>query len=546
MLAISVVVLCWSLSVFPVYTANSDERTPYVIDKVQVDAKNYPSLNAAVSDIGVKYSTLVISSATSITSNLKIPDNISIMMLISGSINQGKHSLSIHGPFQAGLHNCFSGGGAVTFGNQSVTEVYPQWWGAKGNGTHDDTTAIQAAIDSYPVVVIPSGIFMTSIVNLRSGSQLIGKGIGNTILKLKANSNSYIIFGTNTSDVKIANLTLDGNSSNNPKIGVGVRFEGTVTRTTLENIRATDFRIDGIQFAGTNENMTLNTIKNCIADNNKHDGLTLSAFQSGLVSGCFANNNGRFGIVLGNSSNFSRVDNCTAFSNFDVNIIAVGSNDLIFNGNTTYRSKTAYGLQFNNVTRGIMSNNTAFGNFGVGLDCFQSTHCNYIGNIIFNNTLQGLAVDSTSHYTNVEGNQIYQNGGCGASCYRSANVAFIGNQFINNNQDHHPTTGGDSNPYGGSGLWVHDDGTITGNSGGTGLSSNIRIMGNTFADDQGAKATQIYGLQIDSGPTGCIISGNQFAGNINAPAYIADESAQIIYGNHGYSPVPRAVSLQKP
>ncbi len=44
-----------------------------------------------------------------------------------------------------------------------LKEVYPQWWGAQGNGAADDTAAIQAAIDSLPytggVIFFPNGTY---------------------------------------------------------------------------------------------------------------------------------------------------------------------------------------------------------------------------------------------------------------------------------------------------------------------------------------------------------------------------------------------------
>ncbi|GAG21397.1 unnamed protein product, partial [marine sediment metagenome] len=59
-------------------------------------------------------------------------------------------TVTIDTSFEAGLYQVFGGDGTVAFGSKSIGTVYPEWWGAKGDGT-DDSTAIQAAIDCMGV-----------------------------------------------------------------------------------------------------------------------------------------------------------------------------------------------------------------------------------------------------------------------------------------------------------------------------------------------------------------------------------------------------------
>jgi len=56
------------------------------------------------------------------------------------------HVLTINGAIEAGLWQIFDGQGKVT-GNPKIEAVYPEWFGAKGDGMTDDAPAIQKAID---------------------------------------------------------------------------------------------------------------------------------------------------------------------------------------------------------------------------------------------------------------------------------------------------------------------------------------------------------------------------------------------------------------
>jgi|GEM_PF-4347601 hypothetical protein len=57
-------------------------------------------------------------------------------------------TLTINGTLDAGLYQIFSctGTGKVVFGAGAVKEVYPEWWGAVGDGSTDDYTPCQAAL----------------------------------------------------------------------------------------------------------------------------------------------------------------------------------------------------------------------------------------------------------------------------------------------------------------------------------------------------------------------------------------------------------------
>jgi len=106
-------------------------------------------LEGAVSLAGSEEKTITIATNVSISDNLTVPSNITLKFIYPGKITipSGK-TLTVNGALEAGLWQIFDGDGSVSFETGSVTEVYPEWFGAKGDGTTDDYNAIIKAINS--------------------------------------------------------------------------------------------------------------------------------------------------------------------------------------------------------------------------------------------------------------------------------------------------------------------------------------------------------------------------------------------------------------
>lgn len=224
----------------------------------------YTSLQAAVTAIGSSVKSVLVSGSETLSANLTIPSTLEVTMAKGAVIALGDYTLTINGVFNAGLSQCFnlSGSGVVSFGSGAVKEVYPEWFGAAGDGTTDDSVAVQAAQDAVAtnggILYFGQRVYLCNFI-LDSNVWVKGSGVNITILQSVASSDADVIAGRNFSTltgtskatpetrgvryVKISDLTIKGDKATNSS-GFGIRLWGCSLQ--FDNLMVQDCAEDGI------------------------------------------------------------------------------------------------------------------------------------------------------------------------------------------------------------------------------------------------------------------------------------------------------------
>jgi hypothetical protein len=197
------------------------------------DPKYGSTLQAAVTAIGGNQTVLRIPAGNwSIGDNLTIPANVTLKpergaILIVATTK----TLTINGGLEAGLYKIFSctGTGKVILGNNSVAVALPQWFGATGDGTTDDTAALNATVAAVPVggvIHLIPGTYKTSGWLINKTVSLIADtpflyGSGSQAATVKAaGSQAYVLKlqGTYTPDASnflhpyLRNINIDADN----------------------------------------------------------------------------------------------------------------------------------------------------------------------------------------------------------------------------------------------------------------------------------------------------------------------------------------------
>lgn len=223
-------------------------------------------------------------------------------------------------------------------------------FGAHGDGSTDDTGALQAAIDAVREhggsVHLPPGVYVTRKLTLYSRVHLRGAGGDATTLKLADGANTAIIESddfarfTGTRSIggitlfSIRDLTLDGNKEHNKRGGYGVRLYGYGFELT--EVIAFNCRNDGVFTEwgpGANLPLPSHQMEARLTAVRSHDneghGFSISGPHDSMYINCLAFHNGGAGFRLVGDSHGTSMVNCHAWGTeqniaFDLGAYLIG------------------------------------------------------------------------------------------------------------------------------------------------------------------------------------------------------------------------------
>lgn len=216
-------------------------------------------------------------------------------------------------------------------GNVVVTGAFPDYhfqiknqqnvinvrdFGAAGNGSTDDTSAIQGAIDSVlgtgGTIYLPKGIYKISTqLNLRNGITILGDGEESTFIN-QTGADAHGIVGDDVGSISLENFILTGPSGGT---GAGIRIGWTANGNTpyvsMRNVWVRNFGSDGIQL----ETPIVSHLDKVLSfDNGGHGFNFYHAGTSVTLTSCWARGNAQAGYYFYQSVYISLVS-CAADNN---------------------------------------------------------------------------------------------------------------------------------------------------------------------------------------------------------------------------------------
>lgn len=299
--------------------------------------------------------------------------------------------------------------GKATASSIGTTVINVRNKGAKGDGVHDDTSAIQAAIDALPArggtVTIPSGTYMidaSRAINLRSNMLLSLapdaelKAIPNNLPR------SHVIRVWRVNNVRIAGGRIvgerNGHLGTTGEWGYGLNIESS-NNVSISNMHISDCWGDGIWVGALGPDghaipATNVTIDRVVSTNNRRQGMSIGPVD---------------GVTVTNST-FSNTHGTKPEAGIDIEPQAQGVARNITISHCTITGNHGSGLESHDNVVGVVIKNCAIqGNSGYGVLSVGPQQITISGNTITGNGLIGVTIAGKTQHAQIIENQLTGN-----------------------------------------------------------------------------------------------------------------------------------------
>lgn len=435
-----------------------------------------------------------------------------------------------------------AGTGAVARTAQSKMRdtVSVKDFGAVGDGVSDDTSSIQASINSGQAVYFPSGTYkISSALLIPSDCDLYSYG---ATIVLASGSNSHMLRVVSTaSNVTISGFYIDGNSANNTG-GYGItNGSGGGTNITINQCTVINASSLGMYFG----NCTTLLVKDCIVTGSGDDGIAAAGTDIRLIGNYISTSTGH-----------------------GIDILGVGGGDsyhVELSGNYS-TGNTLSGINCGHTNSYVTINGNhcwANGTHGVGATGILK-YATITANVCWgNSSVVGNADNITAYNSSntditVTGNSCY--GGNNNGIHIGGNNIVIMGNIVDSPLYHgiaaQPNTGSSRcatisgntiRSAGYSGIWLKStqDATISGNTISNSGNHGILLEACDFVSVSGNTVRSSFGRGIinSTATTHCSITGNTIVSNGSHGIDLSNLttsviSSNVIYNNTGWGITP--------
>lgn len=194
-------------------------------------------------------------------------------------------------------------------------------YGATGNGSTDDTTAIQAALNAVPgsggTVYFPPGTYITSsALSVPASCRLLGAGVNASVVK-QTSTTVDGLNGSNITALVIADMQFYGPSSGTG-IGIALSLTGgsPTSYVVMRSVRVAHFGSDGINITDP----IISSFDDVVASSNGGHGFNVGGATAGnggtscAFVACYGLSNTQAGFYL-NNLQYSNMSGCGSDSN---------------------------------------------------------------------------------------------------------------------------------------------------------------------------------------------------------------------------------------